>query len=151
MSVASATIPRDPVLPPWFGKDHWSTFAYIEICCVDRNGVASRDRMRTDPDVHAGLYGTTRRSISLLPSRKYPTRLKSPATGKPVLLDDHDDWSCMEDCIAAGLAVDLGTGINPLYKLTELGHKVAAALRKHKANGKSFHHFEWSPSEVSGG
>jgi len=118
-----------------FGKDHWSVFAYIETLCVDGHGVPDTRRMRTDIDRHPGLtnwHPINRPDLN----QKYPTRLKGM-----VELPNHDDWDCAEDLEEAGLIKNIGTGINPRYKLTEKGFTVASFLRKHKANGGCFASF----------
>ncbi len=72
-----------------FGKDHWTTFMYLEMCCVEYKGVPDDlRRMRCDPKrhpllAHADLLGV------LHDGGKYPTRLKGG-----VELQDHDDWDC---------------------------------------------------------
>jgi hypothetical protein len=127
-------IPRDPVPPKFFGKDHWSTFAYMETRCVDYKGVPDRRHMRCDPTRHPGL-------AHIAWKNDYPTLLAGM-----VKLSKHDDWDCFYDLEEAGLLKDIGTGINPVAKLTKLGHTVAAALRKHKAEGKNFADFSWEPA-----
>jgi len=107
------TVPMDK-----WGKDHWSIFAYIETLCVDGDGTVDPRRMRRD-------------------GKMYPTRLKGM-----VELRNHNDWDCADDIEAANLVENTGTGINRLYKLTEKGFKIAALLRKHKANGGYFSNFE---------
>lgn len=131
---------RNPVPIEMFGKDHWSTFAYIETRIVDHKGVPVRDHMRTDVDRHPGLLGDTQsmHGIGTRPGdKKYPTRLKGG-----VDLKDHDDWDCVDDLAKAGLLEIHGTGINPMYKMTELGWKVAHQLRTFKADGGTFAKFE---------
>jgi len=122
-----------------FGKDHWGTFAYIECLCVDGKGEPDHRRMRTDIDRHPGLTNWHPMVTPDL-SKKYPTRLKGM-----VELPDHDDWDCAEDLEAAGLVENIGTGINPKYKMTEKGFTIAALLRKHKASGGWFSNF--APSQ----
>lgn len=103
-----------------WGKDHWSTFGYLECRVVDNKGVLDFRHMRGQRGVKC----------------KYPTRL---AFG--VELKDHSDWDCLDDIEEAGLIVNHGSGINPLVQLTEKGLLVAAALRAHKATGGSFGNF----------
>lgn len=124
-------LPRDPVPPKFFGKDHWSTFAYLETRCVDYEGRPDNRHMRCDPRRHPGLS-------HIKWNGDYPTRLFGM-----VELPKHDDWDCVDDLVAAGLMELDGTGIHPVVKLTNLGHTVAAALRKHKAAGKNFSDFAW--------
>ena len=115
-----------------WGKDHWSTFAYIETCIVDGDGCPSDRQMRTDPDLHPGLYHTY-----LCPTTtKYLTRTKEDD------VENHDDWSCLDDAEELGLLKNVGSGINRRYEFTDLGHKVASELRAFKARGGNFHRFE---------
>jgi len=112
-----------------FGKDHWSTFAFLEARCVDDKGVIAIEKMRCDTDRHPGL-------AHMGSGRKYPTILRG---GKE--LPDHDDWDCVDDLEAAGLVEQTGTGLNPRVKLTELGWAVSVRLRAHKAADKRFSEF----------
>jgi len=117
-----------------WGKDHWSTFAYIETRIVDHKGVLNPSHMRCDSDIHP-QFGS---SSPILGSKKYPTKLKGG-----VLLHDHDDWSCADDAEAVGFIENQGTGLLRRYVLTPLGAKVANDLRNHKAAGKNFADFEY--------
>ena len=115
-----------------FGRDHWSTFAYLETVCVDRGGVPESPRMRCDRARHPLHF----QSIPGLPEKKYPTRLKGDAT-----LENHDDWDCADDLVDHGLLEDVGTHANPRFAMTEKGHLVAMQIRKHKASGGVFDTF----------
>ena len=119
-----------------FGKDHWSVLAYLECCAVDNKGRLDVRRMRCDADRHPGLVNGLLDSVQ----QKYPTIL---AEGEELI--DHDDWDCVDDLEAAGFVEQLGTGINPVVKMTELGLKVIAAIRAHKAGGGNFALFRWEP------
>ena len=132
-------VPR-PVPPSWWGKDHWSTLLYVECRCVDHKGWPNHPNMRTDFSRHPGY---ARAVLGMHSAEKYPTRLRHGTEG--VLLTDHDDWDCVEDMEAAGLVQAVGTGSNPRWKLTELGHTVAGKLRAHKAQGQGSGTFKWSP------
>jgi hypothetical protein len=116
-----------------FGKDHWSTFAYIEVRCVDNDGKLDKDHLRTDIDIHPLLIGETKNRFGIDP-RKYPTRLKDN-----VELHNHDDWSCIEDFESIGL---LTRTQDDICRLTERGFIVAGLLRKHKAQGGTFANFQ---------
>lgn len=122
--------PRIP-MEQW-GKDHWSTFAYIETRTVDYRGVPEIQHMRCDGDRHPQFDHMTRRGMG---GTKYPTIYKG---GK---LQDHDDWDCLDDCELLGLLENKGTGLHRVYKLTALGRLLAAQLRAHKAAGFQFHDF----------
>lgn len=123
-----------PVPMDRWGKDHWSTFAYIETRVVDYGGEPDLRHMRTDVSLHPNM-GPHECVGGGLPidSAKHPTRLRDGASASP-----HDDWSCLDDAEAAGLLENVGSGANRRYRLTDHGLAVAASLRAHKAGGGSF-------------
>jgi len=127
-------MPRPIPIEMW-GKDHWSTFAYIETRCVDHRGIPELSKMRCDNDVHPHLRDN--RIPSIMADKKYPTRLKHGQT-----VEDHDDWSCAEDMEDYGLLVNDGTGVHPIFIMTERGKELAGQLRSHKMDGGNFASFE---------
>lgn len=120
--MAEALKPGEPVPMVLWGKDHYSTFAYLETRTVDYKGTVDFRHMR-------GQRGVV---------SKYPTRLELG-----VELAGHSDWDCLDDIEDAGLIVNAGSGINPLVQMTEKGCLVAAALRAHKAAGGHFGNFRF--------
>jgi len=127
--------PRPIPIEMW-GKDHWSTFAYIETRCVDHKGIPELCRMRCDSKIHPMLQDS-RIAMANFGDKKYPTILKHGMTE-----ESHDDWSCAEEMEHFGLLENVGTGIHPIFVLTEKGKNVAAQLRSHKMDGKNFASFE---------
>lgn len=121
------TAPPIPIAD--WGRDHWSTFAYIETRIVDHKGVPQREHMRCNNKIH-GQFGHRGGCSSL-----YPTKLREGEA------TDHDDWSCLDDAEAAGLLENISTGLHPVYKLTERGFAVAGQLRRHKAGDGNFSTF----------
>ena len=126
-----------------WGKDHWSTFAYLETLAVDdgKNGwaVPVRARMRTNEETHP-VVGVARGGNDHgypLPvsGKQYPTRLKEGE------MEGHDDWDCIDDAVKEGLLKDVGSGLNRAFTFTKLGKKVVHELRKHKMNGGNFKEF----------
>lgn len=117
-----------------FGRDHWSTFAYVETLCVDGDGTPEKERMRC-LDARHPLHAHS-------DSSAYPTRLKDGTT-----ISQHDDWDCVHDLIVAGLMEDVGSAVNPCFRLTPRGFAVAALLRRHKAEDGRYATF--SPTEPS--
>lgn len=102
-----------------FGRDHWSALLYIETRCTDHRGVLYKPHMRCNQARHPFLAheidGTS------------PTRL---ANGE--LLHDHDDWDCADDLVGAGLIEWNGTGVHPVFAMTDAGREKCAALRKER-------------------
>jgi len=127
-----------PIVPiEKFGKDHWSVFAYIETCCVDRTAIDQR-RLRCDNDRHPEF-------AHLRDGEKYPTRLKGYFDHKEdpdYIVHNHDDWDCLHDLEEAGLLSSIGTAMKPQYLLTVKGTIVAGRLRAHKAHRGHFANFE---------
>jgi hypothetical protein len=116
-----------PIPMEEFGKDHWSTFAYVETLVVEGEQ-PRRERMRCDADRHPQFaHGEFK--------DKFPTRTKKGE------VKNHDDWDCLDDCELVGLIENTGTNLHRVYKLTTLGWTVASQLRQHKADGGNFHSF----------
>jgi hypothetical protein len=128
-----------------WGKDHWSTFAYLETRAVDADGLIDNRKMRCNLRLHRPFAANTPGASvgSPVDGSRYPTRLKDGE------LPNHDDWSCLEDMVAAGLITAefrekhgpaFGSG-EARIRLTDEGRIVAAKLRGHKAAGGSFASF----------
>lgn len=133
-----------------WGKDHWSTFAYIETRTVDHDGFVDDRHMRG----HDSGWD------------KYPTRLRGGA-----LLGGHNDFDCAHDAVMAGLLAYAdpeaarptsphferslrGTWRGSRFAMTPLGSAVSGALRAHKSEGGKFATFDASgvlASATSGG
>lgn len=144
------------IAPDRWGKDHWSTLAYIETRIVDYGSytIGIDTRMRA-----------TRRTFRLMyEARAFMNsaaeRVAESGTGRTVsgingsVLNDgavvahHDDYSCLEDFAAAGLlsvtSEQFAFGAN--FTLSELGWAVSHQLRRWKARGGNFASFRWSPT-----
>ncbi|MEU4575952.1 hypothetical protein [Nonomuraea sp. NPDC023979] len=91
-----------------FGADHWSTFAYVETRAVDRKGYLGHDHMRCSARLHPELYAL-KNPYSSSDGGRYPTKIKAARNDDgswgAEALQAHDDYSCLSDCIAAGLLV----------------------------------------------
>mgnify|MGYP001563230289 CR=1 FL=1 len=129
-------------LKDW-GKDHWSTFAYAVACVTGEDGKLENSRMRTNSRIHRELVFVTPFG-TLVDGASYPTILK---LGK---LERHDDWSCLEDAVAAGLLNVFYARTNDKMfgcceakvEMTTAGWEIARKLAEHKASGKNFSDFE---------
>jgi len=117
-----------------WGRDHWSTFAYIETRIVDANGYPDVRHMRCDPELHPlfAHHGSFYRK-----GEPPPTRLRVGERRH------HDDWSCLDDAEEAGLLRNLGTDAHRKYEFTPEGVRVASLLRTFKATGGSFAAFSY--------
>lgn len=118
-----ASLGHEPSLPSWdtgndnpvpmcrWGKDHWTTFAYVETRWVDHRGMLGHDHMRCDRQRHPAFYSAKRRAVMLgtdADGAKYPTRLKTETPGEDgrwgvAELRGHDDYDCLDDAIREGL------------------------------------------------
>lgn len=159
------SISRSVPVESW-GKDHWSTLAYVETLAVDGQQSIDLRRMRVDNSRHPLL-------AHHVSDMKYPTCLHGG-----VELYDQDDWDCLADAVGAGFIKILGLPRNyldvepgrrgmilpslprkalstggfmwtgkPKVKFTPLGITVVASLRAHKASGGTFSTFVWRREE----
>lgn len=135
-----------------FGKDHWSTLAYVESCCVDgKDGIGALDRrrMRCNASRHPlldanGLPWNDVHSTRLSGFFDFADRNDTAKAGSAgVMLIGHDDWDCLDDLEAAGY-VEILTLANSAVRLTEEGMRVSGLLRAHKARGGQFAQFKMS-------
>lgn len=139
-----------------WGKDHWSTLAYVETIMVDCGGF----QVGTDPRMKSN-----RRHFRIMQEGcPRPRRVKPIAAAGMVmrpehatvlkdgsLVDNHDDWMCLQDMAQCGLfkakigevvlsAEDIEPGVH--LQLSELGQRLTAQLRQHKANEGQWSTFE---------
>lgn len=128
-----------------WGQDHWSTFAYLETRAVDGRGLVDNPRMRCNPRLHRHFADVDPFTGKPHDGSKYPTRLKDGE------IEQHDDWACLEDMVAAGLitaqwrVVHAGAmfgNSQAKVTLTDAGQALAAQLRIHKADGGRWANFE---------
>lgn len=131
-----------------WGRDHWSTFLYLETRAVDAQGRIDNSRMRCHSRLHRPFAHTSSITGQIQDGSAYPTRLKEGEIVK------HDDWSCLEDMVAAGLirafwrkksagGFALGHSVAKVEFLPK-GHQIVGALRVHKMTGLSLEEFEVS-------
>lgn len=89
-------------LPPvsmdrWW-RDHWTTYAFLHDRILNFRGQVDPTRMRCNAPLHRRLVAIKPFTGDIQDGSKYPTRLKNGETIAP-----HDDWSCVEDFVTAGL------------------------------------------------
>ena len=126
--------------PETWSRDHWSLLAYVECRCVDYRGQIENDHLRVNPKRHPAYAYSDRPSLG--GRRTWASEYNTILNGLKILAG-HDDIDCLQDLEAGNLIVNTGTGINPVYELTEEGWRVSAALRRFKAEGGTFAHFKY--------
>jgi hypothetical protein len=136
------------IAPALFGRDHWTTLAYIESVMADCGGF----QLGLDPRMRSN-----RRNFRVMSEVSRPKRAKNTSVAaRPMSPDDgsrlkdgqlvrgHDDWNCVDDFAAVGFfdcgPVALGAG--KTLRFSALGKAVAARLRQHKQEGGQFEHFD---------
>lgn len=139
----------DYVAPRLWGKDHWSTLAYIESVMTDCGGF----EMGLDPRMRSN-----RRNYRVMNEVPLPKRTRKASTrhyGAPLgpgdgsVLSDgqcvtgHDDWNCLEDMASVGFfnIGILGLAPGKVLKFSPLGLAVSSRLRQHKQDGGNFAEF----------
>lgn len=128
----------EPIPVERWGKDHWSTLAYVETRVVDHRGFVD------DRHLRGHMHGW----------EKYPTRLRDG-----VLLHGHNDFDCIRDAVDAGLLAYADPEKAGLSKramerpsarntwrgdrlvFTEEGWSTVASLRSHRGRGGKFANF----------
>jgi len=128
-----------------FGKDHWSTLAYMETVMVECAGfeVGFDPRMRQNRRNYRVMWEQvphpkrvdSRSARGMVMDLKYSTKMKDGS-----VVQGHDDWSCVQDMANAGF---LTAVVEPgkVLHLTPLGRKMSDELRAHKRAGGSFGNF----------
>jgi hypothetical protein len=139
-----------------WSKDHWATLAYIETVMVDNAGfqVGIDARMKTNrrnfrvmheqcPNPKRAMKPRTGPAGAIPMRPEHATRL---ADG--TVVEQHDDWCCIQDMADAGLFTVQASQINPgaVLHLSERGQQIAEALRAHKARGGAFANFTPTPA-----
>lgn len=121
-----------------WGKDHWSTLAFVAHWCAEHGAAGfdisqKRQQMRCDPKRHLA-------QSHIAWKEDCPTILR-----QGLRLPEHDDWDCLDDAEEAGLILLCGTGAFPVVFMTDTGLELAARLVAHKTRGGSFGDFEVAP------
>lgn len=139
-----------PVPVTRWGKDHWSTLAYVAACVATHSGYLRVEKMRCHPRLHHRLTHPGVAVVILAFGGVGPTHLADGTT-----LDLHDDWSCVEDMVAAGVVTqsesdNVLAGKSPRFELTHVGRALAQALVEHRTRvGGNFENFAPLPHFVA--
>jgi len=129
-----------PIPMEEFGKDHWSTFAYVETLVVEGEQ-PRRERMRCDADRHPQFaHGEFK--------DKFPTRTKKGE------VKNHDDWDCLDDCELVGLRTRARTctvSTNSRRWDGQSPRSFASTRRTAVTSTASCRKFNYAPSRPEGG
>lgn len=110
-----------------WGRDHWSLLAYIEDGCVNspiRSFRVDKRKLQTNLNRHPQHMPAGHPDGS-----EYGIRLSD---GTELEGSAYDEWDCLDDLEREGYIMSVGTGQNPAYEMTEIGHQMASRLRQHK-------------------
>lgn len=136
-----------------WGKDHWSTLAYIETVMVDHGGF----QIGLDPHMRSNRRNfrvmsqecpnpkRTKRGMAnlamVMDIEKHSSRLSDGST-----ISGHDDWCCVQDMAELGLFTCGQDDVEPGVTLhfSPFGRDIANKLREHKASGGNFANFVFS-------
>lgn len=127
-----------------FGKDHWSTLAFLETQIVDKNFPIDLKRLRVNDTKRAFSNGASFHEKISMWSNDYSTKLKDGSRES-----GHDDIDVIDELEEKGYIKNNGTHINIYPLLTDKGWKVCNAIREHKGNGGSFSTFDLSMAGIT--
>lgn len=138
------------VPPSLWGKDHWSTLAYVDTVMTDTGGgfEVGADAMMRSCRRHLRVMVEENPSPKRV-SRVHPSLCRAMSTDDGSRLSDgttargHDDWHCLGDMAEAGYFREGACDVKPgeVLRLSPLGRRVVNALREHKSEGGVFHTF----------
>lgn len=133
-----------------WGKDHWTTLAYVDTVMVDCAGfqIGKDSRMKSNRRNFRIMHEQCpepKRSGNAFPSQamamqpQHATRLRDGT-----VVESHDDWCVLQDMAEVGLfnvtADELDPGVT--IHLSDLGREVVAAMRQHKSSGGQYATFD---------
>jgi hypothetical protein len=126
-----------------WGRDHWTTLAYIETVATDCVGfqVGNDPRMRSN-----------RRNFRVMQACMKPRRAQCGGVGIVMdlahssrladgdVVSGHDDWNCLQDMANEGLFNLDASGVEPgiTLHLSAKGQAWCASLRAHKQAGGTY-------------
>lgn len=114
-----------------FGVYHWMMLLRVEGWVVMNNGEIEAERMRTNFN----------RRPPAPKGKQWDKLIHSTRTNKGTLIDDHDDWDCLNDLVALGLVnIDIWKN-KKIVSLTETGFQVYVRLRRYRQNGEDLNKF----------
>jgi hypothetical protein len=149
---AARVFGEDDYIPgSYWGRDHWTTLAYIETVMTDLAGfqVGADPRMKSNRRnfrVMSQQCAKPKRAsnqgcaMALVMEPQHATKLND---GQQI--PNHDDWACVQDMAAEGLFVQAPHEVEPrvILQFSEKGNKIANALREFRRGGGKMADFRW--------
>lgn len=111
-----------------FGRDHYSTLAYVGVRARRFGGRLDPSHMRTAKSRHP-------QKAAVHHAHQFFGRDKPTLLMGGTALPGHDDWDCLDDLIDAGLVQEAGESA---YVLTDLGADLHDRLVKHRRDGGTY-------------
>jgi hypothetical protein len=121
-----------PIPPTLFGTIHWVMLLRVESWAVMNNGEIQKERMSTNYNKRPPA-----------PSGKQWDKMNSTHLNNGYLVEDHDDWDCLDDLIGNGFVQTEMWKNKKLVKLTEKGFQTFVKLRKFRQKGKKIRDFQY--------
>lgn len=136
----------DKIKTKHWGRTHWDVLSFLHTCVEKDRGIVDADLMRCNPDLHREVGGlTANRTVSICRS---PTRLVG------CQVDQHDDWSCLDDLAAEGFIeaeyqdkrknFHITFGFRKMrVSMTEKGKQTSRTLREYRKSGFDLDKFSY--------
>lgn len=136
---------NNPYIPisNW-ARDHWSVLLYLKSCDLNKGGIVDNRRMRVNPRLHRKFTTSTQ---MVIPGGPSDTKLRDGSVAA-----NHDDWSCLEDMVKAGVlrayfrVKSKSSAFNCLearVSLTERGWSIVQSLERFKSRHGSYEEFTY--------
>lgn len=122
------------ITPDIFGTQHWVMILRVEAWVTMNNGEIEKDRMRTNYN---------KRPPKPLKAIEWDKLLMATRLNNGTLIDDHDDWDCLEDLINNDFVKVEVWKNKKLVSLTEKGFNTFIKLRKHRHEGNKLANFKY--------
>lgn len=139
-----------------WGKDHWSTLAYVDHIMTECAGfqVGQDGRMRSNRRHYRVMAEAPR---PRRPSHPHVGVVMAPEHGSRLkdgtVVANHDDWCCLQDMAQEGVFTDGPDAVQPGATLhfSAKGKALADGLREHKQQGGKFATYEPSKDVLAMG
>lgn len=118
-----------------WGRDHWSTLAFVATVMADRGQfVMTGDaRMRSNRKNFQAMPSTN----GIVMRKEHGSRLSDGSS-----VEDHDDWCCIQDFAAEGLLTVEEIDVGERFRFSNKGQALVTSLLTHKMKGGTFSNYK---------